>query len=255
MNQVSILIADDDAGIRLMLRTALETDGYAISEAANGRDALIALRRQPFDLALLDLNMPVLDGMAVLEGLRTTPTKTRVIVLTAYGSIQSAVKATRLGAVDFLEKPITPVEIRQAIKSVWEESLLDAPPVVSDRANVYDDALERVRGSLRMANLDTAESLLTRVAESREKQTAEYFNLLGVLYEAQSKWRLARKCYGKAIASNKDFVPAQSNMRRLYELQTFGKSAEPVLLGDESAYLKLLLPPHNPQASNRAHPG
>ena len=102
MKQVSILIADDDAGIRLMLRTALETDGYAISEAANGRDALVALRRQPHDLALLDLNMPVLDGMAVLEGLRTTPTKTRVIVLTAYGSIQSAVKATRLGAVDFL---------------------------------------------------------------------------------------------------------------------------------------------------------
>ena len=108
-----------------------------------------------------------------------------------------------------------------------------------------------------MANLATAESLLMRVAESREKQSAEYFNLLGILYEAQAKWRLARKCYGKAIAADKNFVPAQSNMRRLYELQNFGKSAEPVLLGDEAAYLMMLFPPpaQNQSASGRASHG
>jgi CheY-like chemotaxis protein len=230
----SILIADDDPGIRLMLRTALETDGYAVGEAANGREALQALRHGEYDVAVLDLNMPVLDGMGVLQALQKDPVKTRVMVLTAYGSIATAVKATRLGAVDFVEKPISPAEIRQAVRSVLEEPILDSPPVISDVQGGYEQALERVRVSLRLTNLPNAEGMLMRLAESRQKQTAEYFNLLGVLYEAQAKWRLARKCYGKAIATDKHFVPAQINMRRLYELQEFGKSKEPVMLGDES---------------------
>lgn len=233
-SKFSILIADDDARIRLMLRTALETDGYAVSEAKNGREALAALRGREVDVAVLDLNMPVMDGMAVLEALHERPTKTRVMVLTAYGSIAAAVKATRLGAIDFVEKPITPTEIRQTIRSVLEEPILDSPPVISDLKNGYEQAMESVRISLRLVNLPNAESLLMRVAETRQKQTAEYFNLLGVLYEAQAKWRLARKCYGKAIATDKQFAPAQTNMRRLYELQEFGKSKESVMLGDDA---------------------
>ena len=67
MKPASILITDDERNIRMMLRTALESDGYAIEEAANGREALDAIRRDAPDLVVLDLNMPVLDGMAVLE--------------------------------------------------------------------------------------------------------------------------------------------------------------------------------------------
>ena len=62
---------------------------------------------------------------------------------------------------------------------------------------------------------------------------AAYFNLLGVLYEARRERRLARKFYGKAIAADGKYEPAQRNMRRLYELQTFGRSQEPATLGDE----------------------
>lgn len=235
MKPASILVTDDESGIRLMLRTALESDGYFVMEAANGREALDTIAARTPDLVVLDLNMPVLDGMAVLEAMKdlAAENKPRVIILTAYGSIPAAVKATRLGAVDFLEKPITPTELRQTVRSVLDEPELRFP-ADAQLTHEYDDILQRIRKTLRLADYATAEALLMKAADRSNKQSAEYFNLLGVLYEAQHKWRLARKCYGKAIALDKRFEPAQANMRRLYELHTFGRSTQAVLLGDEA---------------------
>ena len=236
MKPASILITDDESNIRLTVRTALESDGYAVREAWNGKDALEAINRQLPDLVVLDLNMPGMDGMAVLEHLKSLAAinKPRVIVLTAFGSVATAVKATRLGAVEFLEKPITPAELRQTVRSVLTEPELDGDPAaVMNVEGGYEDALGRIRKALRLADWAGAEELLEKASERKNQNTAEYFNLLGVLYEAQRKWRLARKCYGKAIAADKRFEPAQANMRRLYELHTYGRSHQGVMLGDE----------------------
>jgi DNA-binding response OmpR family regulator len=235
MRPASILITDDESNIRMMLRTALESDGYDVEEAANGRQALDAMERNPPDLVVLDLNMPVLDGMAVLEQMKSmaASTRPRVIILTAYGSIPTAVKATRLGAVDFLEKPITPDDLRETVRSVLCEPELDSAPAGCAPPGGYESAVTRIRRALRLAEFENAELMLTKVADQPAMHSAEYFNLLGVLYEAQHKWRLARKCYGKAIRANKNYQPAQANMRRIYELHTFGRSTQPVVLGDE----------------------
>jgi DNA-binding response OmpR family regulator len=237
MRPASILITDDESNIRLTVRRALESDGYMVREASNGKEALEAIERQIPDLVVLDLNMPGMDGMAVLDHLKSfaEANKPRVIILTAFGSIATAVRATRMGAVDFLEKPITPAELRQTVRSVLTEPELDAPPAgVVDIPGGYDEALRRIRRALRLADYSSAESLLEKAADRKNQHTAEYFNLLGVLYEAHHKWRLARKCYGKSISADKRFEPAQANLRRLYELQTYGRSHEPVKLGDES---------------------
>jgi DNA-binding response OmpR family regulator len=237
MSNVSILIIDDESNIRLTVRAALESDGYSVEEASNGKEALLAIGRLSPDLVVLDLNMPVLDGMEVLEQLKSPAivNKPRVIVLTAYGSIATAVKATRLGAVDFLEKPITPVELRQAIRSILNEPEIDNPPTIGTvEPGDYEQALSRVRNALRVVDYSTAESLLEKAAQRKSKYNAEYYNLLGVLYEAQQKWRLARRCYGKAIAADKRFEPAQANMRRLFELHTYGRSHQAIMLGDET---------------------
>jgi CheY-like chemotaxis protein len=236
MTPQTILITDDENNVRTMLRAALETEGYDIHEASNGHDALTAIQHQQFDLLLLDLNMPVLDGMAVLKKLHSMAqaTQPKVVVLTAYASIKAAVQATRLGAVDFLEKPITPVELRQCVKSVLDEPDLDPRPEVSvSFPGSYDHAVARIRKALRLADFENAEAMLMKAADRKQTSSAEYYNLLGVLYEAQRQWRLARKCYGKAIAADKQYQPAQLNMRRLYELYTFGKSEQSVVLGDE----------------------
>ncbi len=237
MKPASILITDDESAIRLMLRTALESDGYAVTEAANGREALEAIRTNLPDLMVLDLNMPVLDGMAVLEQMKSlaAANRPRVIILTAYGSIPAAVKATRLGALDFIEKPITPTEFRHAVRSVLEEPELDFPPdVVVDVPGGYERVLDRIRKLLRMADYETAMTLLMKAADRNDQQSAAYFNLLGVLYEAQRKWRLARKCYDKAIDADEHYEPARSNLRRLLELRRYGRSSQAVLLGDEA---------------------
>jgi DNA-binding response OmpR family regulator len=220
-----------------MLRTALESDGYAVTEAANGREALEAIKGQTPDLVVLDLNMPVLDGMAVLEQMKALAAvnRPRVIILTAYGSIPAAVKATRLGALDFIEKPITPTELRLAVRSVLNEPELDNPPEVAlDVPGGYEQVLDRIRKMLRMADYDNAQALLMKAADRSDQQSAEYFNLLGVLYEAQKRWRLARKCYDKAIGADEKYQPARNNMRRLLELRRYGRSTQPIILGDEA---------------------
>jgi DNA-binding response OmpR family regulator len=242
MKPASILVTDDESGIRLMLKTALESDGYSVTEAANGKEAMEAIHRHAPDLMVLDLNMPVLDGMAVLEQMKqlAAVAKPRVIILTAYGSIPTAVKATRLGAVDFLEKPITPTELRKTVRSVLEEPEMDSPPhVVVDVPGGYEEVLGRIRKLLRLADYENAMSLLTKASERKDQQSAEYFNLLGVLYEAQNKWRLARKCYGKSLDANERYEPALANLRRLIELQKCGRSSQAILLGDEAEDLWL----------------
>jgi DNA-binding response OmpR family regulator len=207
-----------------------------VREACNGKEALDAIKAEPPDLMVLDMNMPVLDGMAVLEHLKSVAAERapRVIVLTAYGSIPAAVKATRLGAAEFLEKPVTPAELRRTVRSVLEEPELDrlAPGNVEVPGG-YEQVVDRIRKSLRMAEFADAEALLMKAADRREQHTAEYFNLLGVLYETQKKWRLARKCYGRAIDANGKYEPARANMRRLNDLQSEGRTSQAVVLGDE----------------------
>ena len=232
MTKARILITDDEANIRLMLRTTLESEGYVIDEAVNGQEALERIVSQSYDLMLLDLNMPVLDGMGVLEQLKDVPLneKLRVVVLTAYGSIPAAVRATRLGAADFVEKPISPEDLRKVVAETLAASLAIAAGEAL--AGGYAAVLDRVRKALRLADYADAETLLMKTADLGEHDAA-YFNLLGVLYETQHKWNLARKFYGKAIRADRKYEPAQQNMRRLYELHTFGRSAEAVALGDE----------------------
>jgi DNA-binding response OmpR family regulator len=215
----------------------LETDGYLVREASNGNEALREIEFHTPDLVVLDMNMPGMDGMAVLEHLKSMAAvhKPRVIVLTAYASIATAVRATHLGAADFLEKPITPTELRQTVRSILAETESDEPsPELVNVEGPYEQAVGRIRTALRLADYTRAESLLEKAAERRNQYSAEYFNLLGVLYEAQHKWRLARRFYAKAISVDQLSKPAPANLRRLHELRAHGMSPHAVKLGDES---------------------
>lgn len=230
-----ILVVDDEANIRLMLRTTLESEGYMVREASNGQEALEAIMFGRPDLVLLDLSMPVLDGMAVLEKLHDEPADQRpcVIVLTAYGSIAKAVKAIRLGASDFLEKPATPEDVRLSVAAVLAE-----PRETSAREQDlgYSEVLTAIRRDLWHGNFKHAEALLMRAADLAGTDPS-YFNLLGVVHEAEGRPNLARKFYGKAIRADRKYGPAQQNMQRLYELQRFGRTTREVALGDEQDLL------------------
>jgi DNA-binding NtrC family response regulator len=110
-----ILIVDDEPSIRLGFRVALEVAGYEVAEAADGAAALEQLRNDPADLALLDLWMPLLDGMGTLRCLRDEGIDVPVVVVTAHGSIPLACQAMKLGAVEVLPKPVEPAALRQTV--------------------------------------------------------------------------------------------------------------------------------------------
>jgi DNA-binding response OmpR family regulator len=236
----SILVADDQSNIRLTVRTALESEGYHVREAANGRQALDAVKQSPPDVMVLDLNMPEVDGMAVLEQMKLlhTQKRSRVIVLTAYGSIPTAVKAMSLGASDFIEKPLSPFKLRKTVRSVLDEPEPDrteiAPQLAPHVMHTFDDVLNKVRKALRLADTPAAQALLLQAAENRDQHSAAYFNLLGALYETQGNTRMSRKYYGKSIDAARNYEPAKANLIRLNELRTTGRSCLGVALGDES---------------------
>ena len=101
-----ILIVEDRDSLRRMLSTALGQEGHEIVAAENGDTALTELQRTDFDLVLTDLKLPGVSGLEVLAAAREGQPRVPVIVMTAYGTVQTAVEAMKLGAVDFLEKPI-----------------------------------------------------------------------------------------------------------------------------------------------------
>jgi DNA-binding NtrC family response regulator len=100
-----ILIVDDDASLRQALRDRFVHWGCDVTQAADGREALAACAKRSFDLVLLDLSMPGMDGLEVLQRLRADEYDGDIVVLTAHGSVNKAVEALRAGATDFLTKP------------------------------------------------------------------------------------------------------------------------------------------------------
>ncbi len=118
--KIRVLIVDDEPNVRLVLGTALSSVGYEVVEAEDGAKAIETLSSSGprFDLVLLDLQMPKVDGMEVLSRLREVGNTVPVVILTAHGSIPEAVTAMKLGAIDFLTKPITPEALRRVVAEV-----------------------------------------------------------------------------------------------------------------------------------------
>ena len=100
-----ILVVDDDAGIRDSLRMILEYEGYEVATSPDGKTALADLDAAPADAVLLDIKMPGMDGLEVLDKIAARESAPPVLMISGHGDIATAVDATRRGAVDFLEKP------------------------------------------------------------------------------------------------------------------------------------------------------
>lgn len=114
-----VLIVDDDEVVRLSYQRSLQAANcnVDIEAAVNGEDALEALENKPFDVVLLDLRMPGMDGMSVLKSIKRDWPASGVVVITGYPTVESAKEAMRLGATDYLAKPVSPAEIVNAATS------------------------------------------------------------------------------------------------------------------------------------------
>jgi DNA-binding response OmpR family regulator len=116
-NQPKILVVDDEEVTRLSLAEILSLEGYQVASAQSGEEALQELEKETFDLVLLDLVMKEVDGLQVMEAVKGLSPETVVIMLTAYGTLESAIQAMRRGAYDYLIKPCGAQEIVASVES------------------------------------------------------------------------------------------------------------------------------------------
>ena len=110
----NVLVVDDDEVVRLSHLRSLKSVSCDAEAVEGGEDALRMMERHPFDVVLLDLRMPGMDGMAVLRTIKEKWPASEVVVITGYPTIETAKEAVRLGAYDYLAKPVGPVEVINA---------------------------------------------------------------------------------------------------------------------------------------------
>ena len=147
-----LLLIEDDAVLRLGLARQLEADGYRVDQAADGEDGLFQAREYPVDLAIVDLGLPKLNGLAVVQQLRADGRTIPILILTARGSWQDKVRGLESGADDYLVKPFEYPELAARVKALLRRSLkatsdvLTLGPVAIDfsaqAARLNGDALE-----------------------------------------------------------------------------------------------------------------
>jgi CheY-like chemotaxis protein len=129
----SVLIIDDEEHVRQMMRLALETSGYEVGEAKDGLEGLNLFGDgSAWQAVVLDQRMPGMDGLETLQKLRGANPSARIIMATAYASIELAVDAMKLGATDFVRKPMTPEALRNAVAAAIAKKIV--PAVAEDSA-------------------------------------------------------------------------------------------------------------------------
>lgn len=127
----SILIVDDEPGIRETLGAVLEDEGYAVTAVASGEEALRVVKSQAFDLILLDVWLPKMDGIATLGRLREVDATCAVVMISGHATITTAVRATKLGAFDFIEKPLSIEKLMQVVRHALKTRDTKSKPLVA----------------------------------------------------------------------------------------------------------------------------
>ncbi len=118
-NKFNLLLVDDDPKILKLLQNTFAEDNYEIHTSSNGREAIETLKRKKIDAALIDLILPEMNGLSLLQEIRKRSPAIMVIMLTGHGGIREAVKATQLGAIDFLEKPFEVNALRLRVGQLY----------------------------------------------------------------------------------------------------------------------------------------
>jgi len=205
--QIHILVVDDERNIRRTMGMVLETAGYQVDSASDGEEALSKCREQHYDIAFVDLQMPKMGGLELTRYLRGLSRKTAVVILTAHGSVPTAVEAMKLGAVDFLEKPFDPKIIRVLTEEILLRQRFGAQGSVEDLLHLADLARKRK---------DHVEArVYLKTAMLQDLQRPEPYYCLGYLCEAEGDPRQAAHYYYMACEVHLTYQPARDALTRL----------------------------------------
>jgi two-component system OmpR family response regulator len=190
---IHVLVVDDTKNIRLLLTQCLEFEGYTVTTAGNGTEALEILSHQSFDLIFLDVRMPELSGTEVLRQMRQMGIHSPVVMITAFGTVKNAVECTQLGAVAYLQKPFTENKVKQVL-----EEVLHFKPERSNLDNILSLAEEQIKSS-RFADAE----LLLKNSLSAFFLEPRIYLLLSEAYSGLGETEEAEKCQQLALTLKK----------------------------------------------------
>jgi CheY-like chemotaxis protein len=117
-----ILVVDDEEALRVVLSAELEGEGYQVTSASDGQEAINVLTTKEFDLILLDIKMPNVDGFEVLKFVKERWPQTKVVMLTGFADLKNAIESKKLGAEDFVSKPYDLVDLLTTVERVLTSS-------------------------------------------------------------------------------------------------------------------------------------
>lgn len=206
-----VLVVEDEPNVVLVFRTALESAHYRITAVSDGELALTWLGQERFDLVLLDLMMPRMGGMETLGRMRARGDNTPVVIVSAHDEAPNVVQAMRLGAIDFVPKPVTPDSLRRTVADVLARQEEDAEMNCQHSESRPRGLLSSAKRALGHRLFYRAGGLLREVIRE-EPASAEARYLLGVLGEVEGKPTAAAEAYREALRVDPEYEPAKLHL-------------------------------------------
>lgn len=209
-----VLVVDDSERVRKTLATGLHAHGMAVETAADGAEALRLLNGLSFDVAVLDLVMPRVDGMEVLRELKARAAKPRILVLSALDQVQDRVDALNMGADDYLVKPFAFQELLARILALSRRRIDDASPVLTHGRLQLDTAARLARVDDAVLTLTPKEYALLELLVHRKGHVLSRAAIFTQLYESDS---MASDTVIEALMSTLRAKLAHANLPHLIE--------------------------------------
>ncbi len=220
MKSEEIIVIEDNNTMRLGITDSLKSEGYKVTPFENGIEALKKIQLSPPAMAIVDLKMEPMNGIEVLEKLKEINPSTEVLMISAYGTVEDAVKALKLGAADFLAKPFSPDELRFRVNKIWQkilsdrkiESLIDQNKFLSEELFTgYDEII---------GNSNAIKKVFSLVEQVADKEST-------ILIQGESgtgKELIARAIHKKSNRSDHPFIRVNCGVLNdnLLESELFG---------------------------------
>lgn len=214
-NKISILVVDDELIIRESLHGWLRKSGYKVDTAEGGSAALAMLEKIPYDLLFLDIMMPVMSGIEVLEVVKEDYPHTLVVMITAYGSVETAVQAMQMGAVDYLMKPFDPDQL-----SLLTEKLIQQKKILDENIFLREQMAEAVRFENLVGGSEAMQALFIMIQDVAESDSP----VLITGETGTGKELVAKAIHAKSVRYNGPFIPINCGgfPEHLLESELFG---------------------------------
>jgi two-component system response regulator AtoC len=210
-----ILIIDDEEGMRHMLKVMLEKEGYEVRIAEGGKEGLKEVEKEIFDLILCDIRMPRMDGLAFLNEVKNKGIESTIIMMSAYGTVDTALEAMKLGAYDYISKPFKPDEVILTLKKAEERERLKRENIILK---------QEIKKEYQFGNL-IAKSEKVMVIFEIIKKVADYKTSILILGESGTgKELIARAIHYNSNRGERPFVAINCGAipENLLESELFG---------------------------------